>query len=35
MSVAGNWGRNLTVGVEEELMLLDAGTLRQVGKAEV
>jgi glutamate---cysteine ligase / carboxylate-amine ligase len=35
VSVAGNWGRNLTVGVEEELMLLDAGTLRQVGKAEV
>jgi carboxylate-amine ligase len=35
VSVEGNWGRNLTVGVEEELMLLDAETLRQVGKADV
>lgn len=35
MSVAQNWGRNLTVGVEEELMLLDAEELQQVGKADV
>jgi carboxylate-amine ligase len=34
-SVEGNWGRNLTVGVEEELMVLDAETLRQVGRADV
>ena len=35
MSVPQHWGRNLTVGVEEELMLLDAQTLEQVGRAEV
>ena len=33
MSVEQRWGRNLTVGVEEELMVLDAATLQQVGKA--
>lgn len=35
MTVPQNWGRNLTVGVEEELMLLDAQTLQQVGRADV
>jgi carboxylate-amine ligase len=35
VSVPQNWGRNLTVGVEEELMLLDGETLQQVGKADV
>jgi carboxylate-amine ligase len=33
VSVEQRWGRNLTVGVEEELMVLDAATLQQVGKA--
>jgi carboxylate-amine ligase len=35
VKVDANWGRNLTVGVEEELMLLDAETLAQVGRADV
>jgi carboxylate-amine ligase len=35
VSVPQNWGRNLTVGVEEELMLLDGATLQQVGRADV
>jgi carboxylate-amine ligase len=35
VTVEANWGRSLTVGVEEELMVLDAATLEQVGKAAV
>lgn len=36
MTVAQNWGAagELSVGVEEELMVLEAETLRQVGKAD-
>jgi glutamate---cysteine ligase / carboxylate-amine ligase len=34
-SVEANWGRTFTVGVEEELMLLDGESLQQIGKAEV
>ena len=37
MTVEQNWGAagELSVGVEEELMILEPGTLQQVGKAEV